>query len=341
MSGYSSEYLKTRLAICANRLIDFEQLVSLIELDLERIIVEVEALTDHYYHIDGMQADKIENQLSKQAMDDFLVLIRPFAGPERRFFYFAIRWFELANLKVLIRGKFSGADSIKIEEELIDVGVFADLPVKKLLETDDPYEMLRLLETTPYASIVRQARRMYEEHGQDLFLLDATIDRGFFIDLSQRARFLRNSDTEHVSRVMGDLLDRFNLLWLLRYRFSYGLSSAKSFYLLTKTGNKLNSTELMRLARMESIEEVVAALPDPYRKLLQNVQVVSDMEAVMEYYNLSRAARALNRSPNLISRSFAYIVLREAEVRYLQAVIKGKQLGFDAGLIKQAVGAQS
>ena len=274
-------------------------------------------------------------------MDDFQVLIRPFAGRERRFFYFAIRWFELANLKVLIRGKFSGTDSLKIEEELVDVGEFADLPIKKLLETDDPYEMLRLLETTPYASIVRPARRMYEEHGHDLFLLDATIDRGFFIDLSQRARFLQHQDMEHVSRVMGGLLDRFNLLWLLRYRFSYGLSAAKSFYLLTKTGNRLNSTELMRLARMDSIDEVIAALPDPYRKLLEKIHVISDMEAVMEYYSLSLAARALNRGSNLVSRSFAYIVMREAEVRYLQALIKGKQLGLDAGLIKQAVGAPS
>ena len=64
MSAYSSEYLSTRLTIYAHRLIDFEHLVNFIELDLERLIVEVEALTDHYYQIDGMQADKIENQLS-------------------------------------------------------------------------------------------------------------------------------------------------------------------------------------------------------------------------------------------------------------------------------------
>lgn len=341
MSSFSSEYLSTRLTIYASRLIDFEQLVNLIEYDLERIIVEVEELTGHYYQIDSMQTDKIENQLANRAMDDFLVLIRPFVGSERRFFYFAIRWFELANLKVLIRGKFSGTDSLKIEQELVDLGQFADLPIKKLVETDDPYEMLRLLETTPYAGIVRQARRMYEEHGHDLFLLDATIDRSFFIDLGQRARFLNDQDAKHVTRVMGGLLDRFNLLWLLRYRFSYGLSAAKSFFLLTRTGNKLYSAELMRLAKMDSVEEVVAALPEPYHKLLSNIHVISDMETVIEYYNLSLAARALNQRSNLLSRSFSYIVLREAEVRFLQALIKGKQLGFDAALIKQAVGAQS
>jgi len=341
MSGFSNEYLNTRLSIYASRLIGFEQLVNFIQYDLERIIAAVQELTGHNYQLDSTKSNLIENQLTNRAMDDFLILIRPFSGSERRFFYFAIRWFELANLKVLIRGKFSGIESLKIKQELIDLGQFADLPIKKLLETDDPYEMLRLLETTPYAGIVRQARRMYEEHGNDLFLLDATIDRSFFIDLNQRARFLRDQDAQYVSRVMGGLLDRFNLLWLLRYRFSYGLSAAKSFYLLTTTGNKLYASELMRLAKMDSIEEVIAALPDPYRDLLANIGVIANMETVMEYYSLSIAANALHRKSNLLSRSFAYIMLREAEVRFLQALIKGKQLELDPELIEQAVGASS
>jgi hypothetical protein len=90
---------------------------------------------------------------------------------------------------------------------------------------------------------------------------------------------------------------------------------------------------------MDSVEEVIAALPAPYQQLLDRVGNIADMEMVMEYYSLSVAARALYRRPNLLSRTFAYIVLREAEVRFLHALIKGKQLGFDSGLIRRAVGA--
>jgi len=271
MSGFSSDYLQTRLTIYSNRLLGFDRLVGFIQYDLERIVAEVQEFTGHYYQLDGGNSTPIANQLTNRALDDFLILIRPFSGSE---------------------------------------GQFTDLPIKKLLETDDPYEMLRLLETTPYAGIVRRARHMYEEHGNDLFLLDATIDRSFFIDLVQRTRFLQDEDAEQVSRVMGGLLDRFNLLWLLRYRFSYGLSAAKSFYLLTTTGNKLYSSELMRLARMGSIEEVVAALPDPYRDLLANISVIADMEMVMEYYSMSIAATALHGKSSLLASSFAYIFCR-------------------------------
>jgi len=341
MSGFSSLYLDTRLTILAGRLISFERLIEFISLDLEPLLSQVRQITGYHYDLDASDSNRIEIQLTNRALDDFLVLIRPFSGSERRFFNFAVRWFELVNLKVLIRGKFNGIESSRIQEQLIDLRGFADLPVRKLLETDDPYEMLRLLETTAYGGIVRHARRMYEEHGNDLFLLDATIDRGFFIDLHYHARFLLEEDMENIGRVLGGLLDRLNLLWLLRYRFSYGLSAAKSFYLLTKTGNRLHSADLMRLARTDSIEEAVAALPEPYRHLLANVSVISDMETVMEYYSLSIAARALHRQPNLLTRTFSYFLLREAEVRFLQALIKGKLLGFDSDLIGRAVGARA
>jgi V/A-type H+-transporting ATPase subunit C len=319
MSGFSSVYLDTRLTVLARRLFSFEQLIDFIEFDLERILTQVRRHTGYDYTVDHSNPRLIEGQLTNHALDEFLILIRPFSGSERRFLQFAIRWFELVNLKVLIRGKFNAIDNDLIERQLIDLRKFADLPIKQLLETDDPYEMLRLLETTVYGGIVRPARRMYEEHGNDLFLLDATIDRSFFIDLHHHARFLGREDARNVGQVLGNLLDRFNLLWLLRYRFSYGLSPARSFYLLTKTGNRLHSAQLLRAS----------------------VGSISDMETVMEYHSLSLAAKALYRLPNLLSRTFSYIVLREAEVRFLQALIKGKQLGFENDLIRQAVGGRA
>ena len=341
MSGFTSPYLDTRLDIIARRLIKYPQLVQFIDWDLERILARIGETCGRHYRTDDPKSGSLESQLMQHALEDFRILIRPFSGNERRFFRFAIRWFELVNLKVLIRGKFSHAGNDTIKRQLVDLGSFADLPLTQLLETDDPYEMLRLLETTGYGGIVRQARRVYEEHGNDLFLLDATIDRIFFIDLCQRTRFLRSPDVAGIGRVMDELLDRFNLMWLLRYRFSYGLSAAKSFYLLTTTGHQLRSTQLMRLAKLDNVDSVVAALPQPYRNLLDGVASISDMETIMEYHSLSVAAAMLRQRDNLMSRTFSYILLREAEVRFLQAIIKGKQLDFEKTLIRRAVGVDN
>ena len=341
MSGFTSQYLSTRLDLFSRRLIAYPRLVGLIDQDLERILADIRAITGNHYDLDASGGNEIESRLIRGALEDFGVLIRPFSGNERRYLLFAIRLFELANLKLLIRGKFSGVDNAEIRRQLVDLGDFADLPLSRLVETDDPHEMLRLLETTAYAGIVRQARRVYEEQGRDLFLLDATIDRSFFIDLEQRARFLHEEDAAFLAQVMDDLLDRYNLLWLLRYRFAYGLSPARSFYLLTTTGRKLNATRLMQLAKLDSIEAVIAALPEPYRGRVAGLTRISDMETVMEYHTLTVAADMLHSDSNLVARTFSYILLREAEVRFLQAVIKGKRLAFDRDLIRQAVGLGS
>lgn len=338
MSRFSSDYLNTRISIFSSRLFTIESLIKLIDLDLLSILKQVNEKTGHHYPTEPENIYGISHLLASSALSDFQILLRPFSGNERRFFYFAIRWFELVNLKVLIRGKFTSTAAEQIRNQLVDLGSFIDLPVSKLLETEDPYEMLRLLETTAYAGIVRQARHVYEEQGNELFLLDATIDRSFFIDLNQRTRFLQEGDAKRVNHVLGGLLDRFNLLWLLRYRFSYGLSPAKSFFLLTAIGNKLHATELMRLAKIESLEQLVAELPEPFHRLLRNCKVIADMETVMEYFSLSIAARELSKNDSLMSRTFSYILLREAEVRFLQALIKGKRLGFETELIHQAIG---
>ena len=336
MSSYTSAYLSTRLSIFSSNLLGFKNVTDLLELDLEQVFKRVKLLTGHSYSVDGKDSARIENQLASTALNDFQLLIRPFSGRERRFFNYAVRWFELVNLKVLIRGKFTRTDNSVIQNQLVDLGNFADLPLKKLLETEDPHEMLRMLETTAYAGIVRQARHVYEEQGNDLFLLDATIDRRFFIDMKQRLLALDNQDSAQIYTVMGVLLDRFNLLWLLRYRFSYNLSPAKSYYLLTASGKNLHSAFLMRLAKMDSVDEVLSALPESLRLKLSGLKSICEIETALEYLTLSIAGKVLTNN-NLVSRCFAYIIIREAETRFLQALIKGKQLGFDVDLIKQAV----
>ncbi len=336
MSSFTSPYLSTRLSIFSSKLFGLNRLTMLLGKDLDQILSQINQSTGYAILSNSKVTASIENQLTSSALNDFQLIVRPFSGRERRFFNYTIRWFELVNLKVLIRGKFSKTDNSIIQNQLVDLGAFADLPSKKLLETEDSHEMLRLLETTAYAGIVRHARHVYEEHGNDLFLLDATIDRSFFISLKQRLQLLDNLDIAQVNRVMGDLLDRFNLLWLLRYRFSYNLSSAKSYYLLTASGKMLHSANLMRLAKMDSIEEVISALPESLRLRLSDLNDISEIETVLEYSTLTMAAKVLS-GHNLVSRCFAYIILREAETRFLQALIKGKQLAFDDALIQQAV----
>ena len=336
MASVINSYLSTRLDVLASRLISLESFPEIIESDLDQILKRFSDV-----EITDTSVFNIHRKLITKALLDFEILFRPFTGLQRDLLNFAVHWYELSNLKTLIRGKFTGKSDSAIENELIDLESFAVLPLDKLLEADDPHEMMRLLEATPYSSIVRQARSIYEEEGQNLFSLDAAIDRMFFGGLAQRIRFLEFMDQQQMTEVFGTLLDRLNLLWLIRYRYSYNLSPAKSYYLLATTGKKIHSGNLMQLARLDSLSDLISHLPKPLDSMLDNMTNMTDIENIMQHYVLLAAVNSLKYSPSVITRVFSYVLIREYDIQFLHSVIKGKYLGFDQSLIKKATGGMT
>ena len=111
------------------------------------------------------------------------------------------------------------------------MGVFGRLDIEDLAHAEDVGELLRRLESSPYADIVRPARRAFEE-SHDPFILDAALDRSYYEGLEHRALPLENVAGQSFRRLMSSLIDRLNLVWLLRYRFNYNLPPAQVYYLL-------------------------------------------------------------------------------------------------------------
>jgi vacuolar-type H+-ATPase subunit C/Vma6 len=62
---------------------------------------------------------------------------------------------------------------------LTPMGSFGSLDIQDLAHAEDVSELLRRLEAGPYAGIVRQARRAFED-SHDPFILDAALDRGYY-----------------------------------------------------------------------------------------------------------------------------------------------------------------
>lgn len=277
----------------------------------------------------------IEQALLSKLLADVLIVTRPLTGPERDFLVYSVHWFELANLKLLLRGKLSGLAEQEIRGQLLNIDPFTTLPTEELLRTEDPAEMLRLLEATPYADLARQARRAYEEN-KDLFSVELAIDRRFFVGLQKRARAVGESQRRAVMYLTGCTLDRFNLVWLLRYRFSYGLSPAETYYLLIPAGQRLTWSRLEALSQLGSLEEVLDALPERLKQNLSGAASITEVENRLEASSRIVAQIFLQDFRNAIARAFAYILLREMEMRNVVAIFKGKRLGFAPSLIRFA-----
>ncbi len=307
-------YLNARVSILAGRLLSEKELMALLN----------QPETENY--------TKIEQAWLMRMLADFQVLVRPLSGGVRELFLYWFHKRDIANLKTIIRGKVAGLNTIAISEQLLDLGEISALPIKELLRTEDIGELLRHLENTAYASIARHARRVYEKEHQ-IYSLDAAIDRHYLLGLVQKVQALESREQQYFYPLIRILMDSFNLIWLLRYRFAYQLSAAETYYLLVPKSSRLNRGVLQKLVEINSLPEVIANLPEPLYTLLLDADNTLTVEKrlTMEIQRIAELTLTLHQFS--LAKAFAYVLLREMELRRIMAIVKGKQMNLKNDII--------
>ena len=333
-----SAYLNTRVSLFSGRLWqpeDFNTLIKTPNAEMAEALAE-RGLPQLAAGFDSLDHRSLEQRIISEMLDETKVLIRPLTGAERNFLIYWTERFEVSNVKTLLRGKMTGERPAALLNRLTPMGAFGRLDVQDLAHAEDVSELLRRLEAGPYSGIVRQARRAFEE-SHDPFILDAALDRGYYEGLAHRAQPLENSAGASFRRLMGSLIDRINLVWLLRYRFNYNLPPAQVYFLLVASHYSLPSSRLRELAALGSLEAILAALPDSLRGLMRDVNDIPGVFASMERAAVETADKVLHSGAPAISRAFAYLILRERDLRSVRAVLRGRHLGLPTADIRLAM----
>ncbi len=326
-------YLDTRVNLMARQLLDPDRVNALIDRRGEnaptRSTARVAVPSPYVGDLDQANVTILLQELS--------VLIRPASGAARDLLAYWAHRFELNNLKVLIRGKMAEQPQDKIEAQLLDMGRFASLPVRELLQCDTSAELLRRLEQTPYGEIARQARHLLEQ-GEALFALDATLDRRYFAGLFRRGRALGGTSGQHARAIIGSIIDRVNLVWLLRYRFAYNLPPAQAYYLLIPASHRLTAPQLLKLSQHATFGDAIVSLPEPFAGLLAGARNTTEVTLRLERETWHISAHALYHSVYNIARALAYMVLRERDLRRLRAIVRGHETQMNPTMIRAALG---
>ncbi len=328
-----SAYLDTRVSLYASRLWPDAALDALIGVSDDEVADALNRgglpqLAAGYAPKSGRQQDarSLEQRLIAQVLDETRVMIRPLTGPARGFLTFWTARFEISNVKTLLRSKMTGERPAAALARLTPMGTFGRLDNQDLAHAEDVGELLRRLEAGPYAGIVRHARRAFEQ-SHDPFTLDAALDRGYYEGLTLHAQPLENTVGAPFRGLMANLIDRINLVWLLRYRFNYKLPPAQVYYLLVGSRYSLSGRTLQELAALDSLDAVLAALPAALQARLSGVTDIPGVFARMEHAAAEQALRVLRSSVPDIARAFAYLILRERDLRAIRAVLRGRHLG--------------
>jgi V/A-type H+-transporting ATPase subunit C len=288
--------------------------------------------------VEGREGSSLGQSIVSVLLDELRVLVHGVTGLERDFLVHWARRFELRNLKSVVRGKMADLSNEAIRVELVDMGPFATLPTESLLETDDVAELLRRLERTAYANVARHARLVYEERNE-LFAIDATLDKRYYTELCHLAARIDADHAPLFHELLGIRMDRVNLAWLLRCRFSYELPPLQTSYLLAAGGGRLGIPVLQVLTELESFSEVLRNLPEPLRSKLKGA--VNAFEVTLRMENETRhVARAALATRFSFTPAFAYLLLREGDLRRVRAVVEASRLMLAPAATREALGPE-
>lgn len=341
-------YLNARISLLADKLLPLRRLEHLIDLHAEEDYLLQDDNSSERVSLDsilsGQVTDlgRIDHSQFADLLDDFSVLVRPLSGAERDFMIYWLRKLEIGNIKAILRGKIAGLSNEVIRSALVDLKQYTSLPIDDLLRTEDTAEMLRRLEAAhSFSDIARQARQVYEKK-RELFALEATIGYRYYAGVLLRAKAVEESEREPLVRLVSQLLERVNLVWLLRYRFTYQLSPAQTYYLLVPCHCRhLVGADLYYLTQLQSIGAVIARLNPETQARLENVQSITAIEQVLEEMVREEARRVLKQNHAAMARAFAYMLLRECQVNRILAVVKGRKLKLDTAVIRDGASFSS
>ena len=328
-------YLNARVSAMAPRLISHEKLKELLQQPLGQLHIDSGYL-DEVINDPHLDLARIEQLWFNHLINEFSVLIRPLVGKAREFLLYWLHRAEVNNLKVIVRGKLTGLSAESISKQMNALGNLASLPFEQLIRAEDINELLRQLDNTAYITLARQARRSFEQQ-QQLYALDAAIDRYYLQGLTRRMEALPAVQREYLLPLLTLLLNKFNLLWLLRYRFTYNLSAAETYYLLIPSNYGISRHQLQNLAELSNLADAIAQLPESIQLIIGEATTIFEIEQQLNRAIERCISTILRRQNFTLAKVFAYILLRELEMRRVLAIIQGKRLQLPAEMILQTM----
>jgi V/A-type H+-transporting ATPase subunit C len=336
-SSRDQAYLKTRVGVLSARLLDADEIERLKQMSLRQLGDTFDLLPILEEAIDNRQKVRlVEQALLQRLMAELSVLLRPLSGRSRGLMLYWPRKYELYNLKTLIRGKLNSLGMEEIRDNLYEMPENIRLPHESLLQAENVLEMLRQLEQGPYALIARQARNVFEEQHEN-FSLDAAIDRLYYTGMLHHVNITESIDKRGLKKVIGIMVDRQNILWLMRYRLVYRFAPSEAYYLLVPYGGRIQREKLMELANLDEFETIIDQLPAPFKAILSNAENITQVRQRLDHTGCDELRKLMHHSPDAVVSALSYMIVRDMDLMKLYAIIQGKLLQVDSAILDEAV----
>jgi len=319
---------------------DYRKLVRMSPSEIARFMEETEYETEmNALGTRHSGVDLVEYALNRNLAKHFDDLLTWAKGSLYGYIANYLRKFDAWNVKTVIRGVYTDADTADIEDDLIRTGEFSDRFLDRLVESTRIEEVVESLSTTIFGDPLEAAMPDFESEGV-LVPLENAVDRAFYAHLmddigqpepdSPRALYREFLEAE---------IDFRNVRNALRIARSGADIDPAGYFI--EGGQLFRREELAQLAT--NVDQLVERIRESTYgdDLSEALEALTDADALIGFEHALDAAlleysgKLSNRYPMSVCPVLSYVLAKEREVENIRAVARGREAGLSVDEIEE------
>jgi ATP synthase A1 C subunit len=272
----------------------------------------------------------VSTAMSRNLADTFALLWNVAPAPARPLLKAVLSYWEVSNLKAVIRGLARGLKRDEIRSVFIPAGEFDPAALSTLLGAKGIEDLIRFLDTwtSPYAAPLKRGLPGYLKH-KNVIELELELDLFVYGYILSTAGG-RTLDEEITREVVGRRVDAVNIMTLLKVAGEdFSREGAGSVFI--EGGRALDRSAFVELGTLKTREEVTDGLVEAIRDpLLRGVLAGSDpddpaaIEELLDEALSGRLRKLAVVEPLSIALGVYYLFSKVREIKNLRFITRGK-----------------
>ncbi|HHV61556.1 MAG TPA: V-type ATPase subunit [Firmicutes bacterium] len=272
---------------------------------------------------------EVEHALRQSLIDDAIKIWHFLGAAHRRALTLLMARYEITNIKAVFGAIEGGEDPRALRGFLFEMGPLARVDLDRLIEATSVAGLTEALEGSPYGKTLDRALDRYRAE-KTLFPVEVALDLQYFRSLLAGLEKLGGEDQRSMLAAVGPEIDARNLLWVLRYRFNFGLEPEEIFNYIAPSGLELTDEMLWNVARSEDPAEIASALPRDFGALVEKARQgrqldLIHLDVLLRRRLWVRARRAIARGPFSLGMIAGYLIVKRIELDEIITVLESRR----------------
>jgi V/A-type H+-transporting ATPase subunit C len=330
VSGYAA--LNAKVRVMYSTLFTHEKLTELYEAADFNALITILKNTPYGPYLEqakdkNLTARRAAFQIRGRLTNDYHAIIQIAPEHARALLIQRLRYFELDNLKAVLRGIVAGSNWDHVRFVFFPLGAETVLPAQEMMEAGNMAAAVELLRGTPYYETLSHAMKRYSAE-QNIFPLEVALDLNYWRELWQSVNYLPSQDRTHAMRLVGTLVDATNLMWAIRYRVYHHLSEEELINYTLPFGYHVRDEDIRAIAAGADIAQIVKriypSLSDIDSMLQEPHMGLIELEMELHRDLMRQCTAAFVGDPFHIGIPLAYLQLLEFEIQDLTVLMEAK-----------------